>query len=501
MKIYTTIKTALILLFSISTSVLYAQTKKPVTTKPATPVTKNLGGPLKPEDYKYYFLAFRKSANQPNYTLKDPDYKHVQESIVIDIRDMKEVGFWPTNVKTYISEDNQQLFDLSGRGYFYAYTNTGVFQYLTSLKASSQPILGIPTYLNLFLSTDFKALAYAFNKDIWIASFDTKTGKASSPKQVTFFGPVDGLDPGNIYFNNKYMFADSYSINLLSGKFKSYIYRETNGKAMTKVDWSSGPGGNVFSYPVAVGLPGNLYPDFQEYPLLDKDEIILAFLNKDNTKAYIQSNGQGEGKVQDRIVDFKDGKIIKSNYIDWKWEFVRDRVSIRPNVYTSLNGTKLVSSSYSSDSVSIFDVSSLTKKKLPLKTDVFQHNSWLSWVDDRRFLFNGKMGDYVNGEEITAQNQGTYWFDSATNESKLLTPYFLDIIDLNSQPLNRSYNAVITLPETDRFVFQANNFLFTAKLDGTDVKQVTKTPNTYHLHKHFIDDRLPLNTPLPRGWL
>lgn len=481
-----------LLLLIVSIEVV-AQVKKTGPTKTSTPVSKAVVGMLKPEDYKYYLLVnrgsyYKDASSQTYYTLKDPDLNYGQTSVILDVRDMKEVAYWPSNARTYLSEDNQQLFALTGESGIYSFSNTGSLQNYTQLSGSSYPSLGIPGYFKLKLSKDFKKVAYAFNKDIWIANFDRKTGNITNPKQVTFFAPSEA--PIYIYFDDKNMLigqsysfgSQPYLFNLQTGK-----YRITGGPA------NLAQFGDIYSISTGYVSISN-----QETTTIGDDSYILTFLNKENTKAYIRSK---DYDGIDKIITIKDGKIIESYPIQWKWRPYggSQEPLILPSFYTSPNGNKLANPSHNDYNLSIFDISSLKEQILPLKIRVFgSSDKSIKWIDEQRFLFNAEIGNEINGQNITEETQGTYWFDTSTLQSKRLTPYFLDVQTKNVREFSTFYAGTVSIlaaysfTDADKVIFQANNYLYSCKLDGSDVKQLTKFPNIYKLDKKFIDDKLPL---------
>jgi hypothetical protein len=107
--------------------------------------------------------------------------------------------------------------------------------------------------------------------------------------------------------------------------------------------------------------------------------------------------------------------------------------------------------------------SSYAKTSTPLSNYyLFGTPNYYEWVTDSSFLFR------QNGDITT---QGTWLYNVKSNEKKKISTYLLD--------------KAIALPKAGKFLFIANQLLYSANFDGSDIKQVSPEKSPQFILREF----------------
>lgn len=500
----------LFLLLFVSVYAL-AQVKKPQTQVRKTTAPKLPS--INPADYDYYFVVYR-TAKDPrftaaNYTLTDNPNSY--QTVILDIRTGKEVAWWPYQ-KTVFSKLDQQLY-LYTLNTMSAFKPTGEKVYAVNMFVPESFPIQNERNLLMHLSAEWNKVVFPYNKDIWVADFNRKNGSFSSPKQVTQAGI---FSIGCAYLKDKYLITsatDSYVINIDNGKFtpcESYLESDV-------------PKG----YRVYTGVSHNtpaLWDIIGQKPYHNNpNEWYFGWLNEDHTKYLIGAGEVGSfGRTTNTLSDllYFDNQTGMTKTLNWNKNVFKEHsiflldgplhgscipsfdkyenFSFSPN----RNFFFLSASPQSTDpdkyirykEVYVYDIANLTERKVNIKLEPqgtntgysLQAHYRVSWLDDEHLIIDARVGDTLNGTEITLANKGAYVYDLATNQSKKLTAYNIDFGSFGYQ--DNYWLKVVQFPKANRAIFQANNYIYIWNRDSSEVKQLAQYPGIYTLGKKFIDE-------------
>ena len=183
---------------------------------------------LKPEDYKYYFLAYNNETKFDNELRHFTDYDAAPlHTSIYDVRTMQEVRPWYSynrnSIYKYPVLPRPRI--LPSGDLFFVYNPNS--------DRSGVYVLTAPngTLRYAFASNDAKfvgdrgaqvineecnRIVYWKERDIWTANFDPQTGKFSGDRQVTKVGIFNSIAPWNWY--KETLCIDDYFVNLSTGQ-------------------------------------------------------------------------------------------------------------------------------------------------------------------------------------------------------------------------------------------------------------------------------------------
>lgn len=501
-------KYSITLVLFLYTLTCLSQVKKVVAKQPVKSKVSEvaLPGPLREDDYKYYFLANRNSSNEnefnrENYSLKRSneyfgkinDFSN--EWVIIDVRTGKEVAFWPQNVQNFYSKKNRQIYAYDNKkgnsfSLMYGFDSTGKFLYKELMSTHDSTPFGVR---NFSLSTDFKKGVFSFNNDLWVGNFDITKGKLSAPVQSTFNGLMDNsyfyMKGDNVLAVGSGFGSETRLVNVKTGKIKDlslvadindyitdYLY---NGS----FDGAQYGKGGLISMNTHAVIP-NKEEGYFKFWLDDRQtKYLWSGLKPDVNKilqvnSYYLYNLNKTGDTQ--TLDTSPVRLHWPNAVSNTLDYYRLSFSKKKKFFLNSYGNH----------VYLYDLDN-NFKETELNLGVNFYYDKATWVDDKSFIFNAKPGDAVTGERITAGTQGTYIFNVETGLARRITPYLTNDTG-DSFHLDKFLHTIVSLPEAGYVVFVANNILFRVKIDGTELTPLIKYPGLYSLRTQFLSESFDL---------
>lgn len=489
MKLTAPLLITLLLIFNFD---CFSQGKKLVSKPTDTSISKI--GSLKVEDYDYYILAERFSQGDNNileYTLKPSSGTQSNfRYLILDIRTGKEVSWWPLINKNFYSGANRMLYSNDSET-LYGFSETGQPIFYKRLKMDLAPYNGA----RISLSSNWKKGVFTYNSDLWVSDFDNANGKFGLPKQMTFNGVMAGSITylkGDVALTTKDylngLLSDGKLINLSTGKFVEipgswehhngfitdlFFIQASNGYGhFTTLKYDPIPDGGSFITwlnPQQTNYIARI--DFkQKYGQDPYYMLVLGTTNKkikmvtpiiNGSRNVLNSDpgntaGSGDYKVNPHRISPEAKNMFFHYYDEGKSGLL---------IYDLESGTETLHSIE------------------PTKDEYLGNkiNDRTNWTDDTHLIMKLQPGDKIKGEIITTSTQGTYIYDIKTKIASRLVAYYID------QHRDTNMLNVVSSHKTRYTIFTANNYLYSCKSDGSELVQISKTPNLYHLHKRFLD--------------
>lgn len=429
--------------------------------------------PFKIEDLPYYIVVSRKNSESPKYTLPgdSPNYAAsfgVQRSyLVVDSRTMRELAWWPEGY-SFVRDNFIYVYNQTMRGPMYLkFTLDG-----SSMLYNKQ-------FDVLNLSADLKHVYYINNGDAWIGDFDLASGTITNKRQVTRAGTISDYI-SNAYMRGNTLLLGDHFINIEDGSF----IRAKAGPADIS-PWAK----TVF---FAQGEYGN--NQFNSiWDMKSRKKIMSGFhvlnaprhwLNREQTKLVIDNKDHSE------VIDFGYTPPKSTTLVNWRFyvggggmvgspSTISEKLSPDGKYFYSFDG----SLDHKTYGLYLHNTETYEEKFFNIvggKNMLNGVSSPCVWTDNTHLLFPAEEGSNINGQEITTENQGTYVLDIISKEVKRVTPYLVNF---------GKADKVIPLLTVGLVVFEANNYLFSCKADGSEPKQLTQ-PNEYKLETLLINEEL-----------
>jgi hypothetical protein len=441
-------------------------------------------GPLLIEDYYNYILVERNrrtdNAIIPEFTLKYPEglLFNSNRYIIMDIRTGKEVAYWPFIDQNFYSIQNKMLYSYDLETLF-GFTMTGLPIFKKQLRMQSPPFNGA----RVSLSSNWKKGVLQTNGDLWIADFNNLDGNLGEFKQATANGVM--------YGDNTYL-KDDVAITTMGvvGKHKGKLINLTSGKFVEiPGSWERANGYITDQfYNIGFGDTGVGYLSPLRFTPLPDFYLFVAWMNEKQTKCIVNVQGQHYVWENKKRTPFPTPILLsvqKHMNSDQGYSSSAEDWIIKPHRMSPEKKNVFYHYSlHDNEGLLIFDLEKLTESRHDFGSGEI-NSDWLNystgWTDDTHLLLSLRPGQKINGAVITTNTQGTYIYDINTKESKRLTAYYVNQIN-EMMPLE-----MVTSSKSGYTIFNANNFLFRCKNDGSDLAQLTKTPGLYHLLKPFLD--------------
>lgn len=475
MKTFTQI---LSIVFFVSTfiSTTYSQVKKTPAPQKAAPATS-----LNPDDYKYYVIVRRnyQSSTNPNYTLSNQGYGtssiNLSQSgfIVVDSRTMKELSWWPEGTTYSMGKFLYVLSNASIGSYgkiLYKFTSEGKLIFRKPLRWQS------PTgEIDVQIAGDWKHVYTIFNNDAWVGDFNMENALIGNMHQVTQSGLMSFIQGS--YMKGNTLLLSNYIINTDDG-----VYQKCGSP-----EYISPTSGDFF------------YTKPNYSPRFNTSSAIWSFKNRKKIMEIIGRENagwinRGQTKILNYIYD-RNGNIKNTQILDlnsfpnsrpvnWSSKlFVGDIfIAASPNDNNFFaSGQSNPNKDYSDSDEEFIVYNTQTLGETHFSINMVAGLGTLSqtrWTDDNHILFSLKEPRMMlNKRPITTETQGTYIVDIKSKEIKRLLPTFIKDYNQDFIPLN----------EAGKVVFEANNYLYSSRTDGSELVQITKIPSVYKLASVFID--------------
>lgn len=382
---------------------------------------------LNPTDYQYYFILNKQIRDVRNFEVVNDKMVKTPQSLISYSKDKKSL--WVENHDTHT---------------YSSYSLTGTPLHTFQLKKEA-------------LSPDWTHKVYIKNNDLWAADINWKTGTTSNDRQITFLGtfsPMYGIGYSHWYKDKL--------LTMISGK--CYVINTSNGDIRELVPDNDRYCLKDFSYHVSPESGRYIYniDRIIDLETLDSRKATVGrvphyYWKNENEITMVSSNLMGV-VVDMRTGNYKEAfetKLLDIHSLGDSQKANRSKKSkwVSPSgkyvlFLERLNGGNFIWVGDSETGVRI-------QTNIKIDKPQFQHNYNLNfkWTSDGSFIYANQ------GDPIT---QGTWFYDIHRKAKKKITPQIA--------------KKIVVLKDAGKVVFIANNNVFSADLDGNNLKQLTSQP-------------------------
>ncbi len=396
-------------------------------------------GVLQPDEYKYYI---RTTNNE-----------------IRDARDFKIVYNQFPDGETRLSTDKKYLL-VHNAGNIYCMNTSGKLIAKTNIPANAN------------LSPTWDKILFTENGDLWTSDVNCKTGKIDNKQKITELG----IFGSNIVFNLISWFDDIITLPMdnwvsenlrIDLKKKSvealYITQETN---YSRISGSPSPNGRFLVH-TGVWNGANISINDLQNNKVTKTDIYSS--DKGQHHVWINNNQfffEGKMKSGDWFIfDLIELKIIKNFSNINAFTRITDEPGASSSSCVSLNGTYIVMHKYSTidDTQGDFLIVNIKNTKT-IQAAVGSHAKHYAWLTDDKLIYS---------EFGSINRQGTWILNAVNGEIKKVSSF--------------QSSGFVTLPEVNQVLFSANNIIWRVNHDGTNLVQLTNSPQNYFGLKGFIN--------------
>lgn len=274
-------------------------------------------------------------------------------------------------------------------------------------------------------SPDSRRVVFEKNSDLWIADVDWRAGAVRNPRQLTHVGVFNGKTSS--YWSGDALLYGGYRVSLTEENVQEAPVGWYRLEKRVSPDGAAVIGARtndeLYVYDVAQGQATTLMGrvNIRDYLWLDARRAVMIHSNED-----ILLFDRDTGKVATAIFGLTLNDEFSAPSPDGRFVFVSEFRG---------QGRLLA-------------IDTTTWETTPISTEI----RGIEWLTPTTFLFK---------REEPIDKRGTWIFDMAARAERKVSPY--------------PWSSIAVLPKVGVFVFLANGNLWRARIDGSELTQMTST--------------------------